>query len=233
MAQRVGRHISRKFGQPDRRLEGGLDRLHALAVPLDKVLMHDALGRPSAQMSEQARWDGDRRLPLFRGGLAFDWVGTGWLVAENIIVTNRHAANEFAARSEGFAFKMGLNGQISADVDFLQEIDNSKRLVVKLLKPLHIEEPPGPDVAFFEIEIVSGNAKLAEPIDRATRIVNTENVAAIGYPAYDSRIPEPDLMERIYGKIYNKKRLDRLQPVAGVAHRLLAGIPGAVRHFYF
>jgi endonuclease G, mitochondrial len=140
-------------------------------------------------------------------GARLDWVGTGWLVAENIIVTNRHVANEFAARSEGFAFKMGLNGQISADVDFLQEIDNSKRLVFKLLKPLHIEEPPGPDVAFFEIEIVSGNAKLAEPIDLATRIVNTENVATIGYPAYDSRIPEPDLMERIYGRIYNKKRL--------------------------
>jgi endonuclease G len=140
-------------------------------------------------------------------GARLDWVGTGWLVAENIIVTNRHVANEFAARSEGFAFKMGLNGQISADVDFLQEIDNSKRLVFKLLKPLHIEEPPGPDVAFFEIEIVSGNAKLAEPIDLATRIVDTENVATIGYPAYDSRIPEPDLMERIYGKIYNKKRL--------------------------
>ena len=140
-------------------------------------------------------------------GARLDWVGTGWLVAENIIVTNRHVANEFAAGSEGFAFKMGLNGQISADVDFLQEIDNSKRLVFKLLKPLHIEEPPGPDVAFFEIEIVSGNAKLAEPIDLATRIVNTENVATIGYPAYDSRTPEPDLMERIYGKIYNKKRL--------------------------
>ena len=141
-------------------------------------------------------------------GAQLDWVGTGWLVAENIIVTNRHVANEFAARKgEGFAFKMDLNGQISADVDFLQEIDNSNRLIFKILKPLHIEEPPGPDVAFFEMEIVSGNAKVAEPIDLATRIVNTENVATIGYPAYDSRIPEPDLMERIYGKIYNKKRL--------------------------
>jgi endonuclease G, mitochondrial len=32
-------------------------------------------------------------------------------------------------------------------------------------------------------------------------------IATIGYPSYDSRIPEPDLMERIYGKVYNKKRL--------------------------
>jgi len=32
-------------------------------------------------------------------------------------------------------------------------------------------------------------------------------VAAIGYPAYDSRIPEPDLMKQIYGEVYDKKRL--------------------------
>jgi len=55
--------------------------------------------------------------------------------------------------------------------------------------------------------MVSGDAKLAKPIDLSTDITLTENVAAIGYPAYDSRIPEPQLMERIYGKIYNKKRL--------------------------
>src|SRR5262249_58076864 len=35
----------------------------------------------------------------------------------------------------------------------------------------------------------------------------TQEVPPIGYPAYDSRIPEPDLMERIYGNVYNKKRL--------------------------
>jgi endonuclease G, mitochondrial len=141
-------------------------------------------------------------------GAQLEWVGTGWLVADNIIVTNRHVANEFAARKgEGFDFKMGLNGEISADIDFLQEIENANRLVFKLLKPLHIEEPPGPDVAFFEIEIVSGNAKLAKPVDLATSVAATESVAVIGYPAYDSRIPEPELMERIYGKLYNKKRL--------------------------
>ena len=50
-------------------------------------------------------------------GAQLDWVGTGWLVANNIIVTNRHVANEFATRrGDGFAFRMGLNGQISADV---------------------------------------------------------------------------------------------------------------------
>jgi endonuclease G len=60
---------------------------------------------------------------------------------------------------------------------------------------------------FFEVEVVAGNAKLGKPIDLAKQLRQTENVATIGYPAYDSRIPEPDLMERIYGKTYNKKRL--------------------------
>ncbi len=146
-------------------------------------------------------------------GAPLDWVGTGWLVAENIIVTNRHVAREFAERKgDGFAFKMGLTELMGGDLDFLQEIDNPERLVFKLVRPLHIEEPPGPDVSFFEIEMVSGDARLANPIELASTIsapeqLATLQVATIGYPAYDSRIPEPDLMERIYGKVYNKKRL--------------------------
>src|SRR6516225_5808266 len=146
-------------------------------------------------------------------GAQLDWVGTGWLVAENIIVTNRHVAREFAERKgDGFAFKTGLRDQMGADVDFLQEIDNPEKLVFKLVRPLHIEEPPGPDISFFEIEMVSGDARLANPIELASTISASEplatlQIATIGYPAYDSRIPEPDLMERIYGKVYNKKRL--------------------------
>jgi endonuclease G len=122
-------------------------------------------------------------------GAQLNWVGTGWLVAESVIVTNRHVAREFAMRKDdGFVFKMGLTEQIGADVDFLQEIDNPNKLVFKLMRPLHIEEPPGPDVAFFEIEVVSGDARVARPIALATTIKATQEVATIGYPAFDSRI---------------------------------------------
>jgi endonuclease G, mitochondrial len=146
------------------------------------------------------------RINLTGGPL--DWVGTGWLVAENVIVTNRHVAREFSQRrGDEITFNMGLSERIAADVDFLQEIDNPERLVFKIVKPLHIEDTSLPDVALFEIEMLSGNAKLAKPIVLSTQIAQTANVATIGYPAYDSRIPEPDLMERIYGRTYNKKRL--------------------------
>ena len=87
-------------------------------------------------------------------GARLDWVGTGWLVPDNILVTNRHVAHEFAMRKgDGFTFQIGIDGPIAADVDFLQEIDNPTTLVFKLVKPLHIEDEPGPDIAFFEVEI--------------------------------------------------------------------------------
>jgi endonuclease G len=141
-------------------------------------------------------------------GARLDWVGTGWLVADNILVTNRHVAREFAARKgDGYTFQVGLNGPMSADIDFLQEIDNPATLIFKLIKPLYIEEEPGPDLSFFEVEITSGNSKLATPIKLSANVAVTANVATIGYPAYDSRIPEPNLMEDIFGKTYNKKRL--------------------------
>ena len=170
-------------------------------------------------------------------GAPLDWVGTGWLVAENIIVTNRHVAREFAERKgDGFAFKMGLTELMGGDLDFLQEIDNPERLVFKLVRPLHIEEPPGPDVSFFEIEMVSGDARLANPIELASTIsapeqLATLQVATIGYPAYDSRIPEPDLMERIYGKVYNKKAARAGRRDAPGRSALVAQLHDARRQF--
>jgi endonuclease G len=172
--------------------------------PDDSVIWKQRLLDAKPALDQAIRAVG--RIELQGGRL--DWVGTGWLVADQIIVTNRHVANEFAMRNgAGFTFRMGMDGAINASLDFLQEIGNSNRLVFRLVKPLHIEREPGPDVAFFEVEVVSGDARLASPIGLSAEVRKTETVATIGYPAYDSRIPEPDLMERIFGKVYNKKRL--------------------------
>src|SRR5580658_2535921 len=63
-------------------------------------------------------------------GAPLGFVGTAWLVAENVIVTNRHVASEFAMRrGDGFTFKVGTAGPMSSAVDFLQEIDNPAKLV--------------------------------------------------------------------------------------------------------
>jgi endonuclease G len=141
-------------------------------------------------------------------GSPYEWIGTGWLLNDSVMVTNRHVAAEFAMRDgDGFVFSVGDDGPIAATVDFLQEIDNSKTLVFKLVRPLFIQAAPGPDVAFFEVDVASGSEEIAKPIALASRVRTTKNVAVIGYPAYDSRIPDVALMEKIYGSVYDKKRL--------------------------
>ncbi|TMQ13485.1 MAG: hypothetical protein E6J90_28460 [Deltaproteobacteria bacterium] len=143
-------------------------------------------------------------------GSRFAWIGTGWLVAEDILVTNRHVALEFTQRrGQRFAFQPGIDvGTMNAHVDFVQEIGNTKRaLLFQLTRPLWIQDKPGPDIAFFEIARTSDNdAKLATPLDLAERPAATDDAATIGYPAYDSRIPQPEHMRRIFSDIYDKKR---------------------------
>ncbi len=121
---------------------------------------------------------------------------------DSILVTNRHVANEFAMRKgDGFVLQDGPIGSRSGRPSTsCRRSTTRKRSSSSSCGRCHIEDEPGPDVAFFEIEIDSGNDALAKPIAARDRPTATENVAVIGYPAYDSRIPDVDLMERIYGK---------------------------------
>jgi endonuclease G len=141
------------------------------------------------------------------GNPDYSWVGTGWLVHERYLVTNRHVAEEFA-RSEGdsFVFQKGLDGDMAASIDMLQEIGRDDKQVFEVKGVSYIEARPGLDLAFLEVEQIDG--QVAKPITLSTRPPATGPfVATIGYPAFDSRIPEPDLMKQIYGEIYDKKRL--------------------------
>jgi len=137
-----------------------------------------------------------------------DWLGTGWLVADDLVVTNRHVAHEFGLRrGEGFVFRQGIGGRMAARIDFLEEIGGSTSREFKLSKILHIEDDNGPDVAFLKVDQVSGDS-LAAPIQLATTTPRSQQrVAVIGYPASDSRIPEQDLMRQIFGNVFDKKRV--------------------------
>ncbi|EBA10035.1 DNA/RNA non-specific endonuclease [Sagittula stellata] len=136
------------------------------------------------------------------------WVGTGWLVAEHIVVTNRHVAQEFAqAGGDGFTFTQSGGRPIRADVDFLSEFDNPDTRVFRLTQVLDITPAPGPDIAFFRVERASGDHRLAMPVPLAEEAALTNNAAVIGYPAFDSRTPDFTLMEDIFGARYNHKRL--------------------------
>ncbi len=137
------------------------------------------------------------------------WVGTGWLVAEDVLVTNRHVAREFAKQGpEGFVFRSGLNGgpQIPR-VDFLEEYGSSQSLEFTVDSVLWIAKPSEPDVAFLRVRKSTFGPPLPPPILLAEDKIEEEIVATIGYPAKDARVPDQDLVRRIFGDVYEKKRL--------------------------
>jgi len=154
--------------------------------------------------------------------MRFDWVGTGWLVTDDIIVTNRHVASEFAkGNGKGFTFQSSFLGKISASIDFLHEVDSDQTDVFDIREVIYIEADNGPDISFLRVQARDGR-KLAAPIVLSTSApAASEQVVVIGYPARDSRVPEPDLIERIFGDVYNRKRLAPGQIKALRSHEIL------------
>ncbi|WP_247828944.1 DNA/RNA non-specific endonuclease [Arthrobacter antioxidans] len=136
------------------------------------------------------------------------WLGTGWLVRPDVLVLNRHVAAEFGHNDgTSFVFKQGIGGRrMEASIDFLEEIGSIRNRTFRLSRILHIEDSAGPDLAFARVTPI-GEQPLATPIALSTRSEDDEMVAVIGYPARDSRIPDQQLMDEIFGNVYDKKRL--------------------------
>lgn len=139
----------------------------------------------------------------------FTWVGTGWLVADDIIVTNRHVAREFGrSGAGGFSFRTGINGgPMTSRMDFLEEDQRLASLEYQVISILFIASSDDPDVAFLRVARVSGGRPLPPPVALADTVTTDDFIAAIGYPASDPRVPDQELVRRIFGDVFDKKRL--------------------------
>ena len=144
------------------------------------------------------------------------WVGTGWLIADDVVVTNRHVAEEFAALSitaagRSFVFKCGWpdrNTRMAARVDFRRELRNNNPRAFVVKEVLHIEDDDGPDFAFLRVERTNTGGPLSPALQPSGKPAQAQQyVSTVGYPAADSRIPEQELMTRLFGDKYNVKRL--------------------------
>ncbi|MVT11864.1 DNA/RNA non-specific endonuclease [Chitinophaga tropicalis] len=154
----------------------------------------------------------------------FDWVGTGWLIDRDLIVTNRHVAEVFSEKrgnGSNFVFKTGKGGMpVRGFIDFLEEAGRTDALTFQFAEVLHIEPSPGPDMALIRvrpsrIDRMPDHIKLS-----AVTPQRQQDVAVVGYPARDSRIPDQQLMLNIFGDVYDKKRLAPGQIIASSANEL-------------
>ncbi|MGH1481840.1 MAG: DNA/RNA non-specific endonuclease [Geminicoccales bacterium] len=128
--------------------------------------------------------------------------GTGFVVGENLIMTNRHVAQIFAS-GVGLQGLQFIPGQ-TAGIDFKKEkgSDESRFLDVVEVAMVH----PYWDMALLHMRGLGENVQpltlsLTPPEDLIDR-----DIAAIGYPAFDPR-NNTEVQERVFNGTYNVKRL--------------------------
>lgn len=139
----------------------------------------------------------------------FEWVGTGWMIDDHVLATNRHVANVFATRTgRMFGFQRHQGISVGARVDFNEEFGSfagdAEEVVVKEILYIAPDGFRNPDIAFLKLECGGG---LPEPLELAERDpVGGEDVGIVGYPARDGRRNPGPAMARIFKDIYDVKR---------------------------
>lgn len=142
-------------------------------------------------------------------GHQLDYVGTGWMLDEDVMVTNRHVAKHFATkRGAAFGFLADALGQsYRARVDFLREHERPAQRRAAVAQILHIEDdsPGRPDLALLRLDRAAG--PLPAPIELDdSKLDFHDDVAVIGYPAEDPR-NDAFVMREIFRNIYGVKRV--------------------------
>ncbi len=138
------------------------------------------------------------------GNPDYPYGGTGFVVGEGLIMTNRHVAEIFCSGlgTRQLSFKPGLR----AGIGFLHEIDRPPGNILMVKKIILIH--PYWDMALLRVE---GLPASAGPLPLSLRDIPAESmieVAAIGYPAFDYRNDageQNDLFRNVFG-------VKRLQP---------------------
>ena len=199
------RNIVLRVGRPVLAIVGNEARLDF--ADSESAVWRARLQQSGPLLERAARAVGRIEVTGLRGA---PFVGTGWLVDRNTVVTNRHVALAFGRRAgRRFTFKQRSPSRaMSAAIDFLEETGSSMELAFPIVEILHIEDEPGPDIALLRIEQGKGARAPADPIPLSgSRAGAEQQVAVIGYPARDSRVPDAQLMQAIFGDVYDKKRL--------------------------
>jgi hypothetical protein len=136
-----------------------------------------------------------------KGHPTFPWVGTGFLVAPDVIMTNRHVAVTFIReKNDQYSFLSG----VSAKLDYKEEYQRDVTKDVKIVECIGIHDTY--DLALLRLaESDAAKTPLRVAAEKPPTTKDYD-VVVIGYPAFDSR-NDPKEMVRIFNNIFNVKRL--------------------------
>jgi endonuclease G len=151
-------------------------------------------------------------------------IGTGWLIAPGVVVTNRHVAREFVRRQQDGVVVLRtswLGRPYRPVVDFREEYrQGAPPLEFEMDRVLFIaaDDDAAPDVALLAVK--AGQGSLPDPIPLAdVTLAPGRPVATIGYPAYDYSEADRTVMVELFHGIFDVKRLSpgevMVPPMAG------------------
>ena len=142
------------------------------------------------------------------------WVGTAWMVAPQVAVTNRHVAEIFAAGAPD-APQLRVADQagrvVRPSIDWRREHARPHEAVVRVEKVLWIEPDGGPDLALLRVRAADEDGRATpDPIplldEEATAAASGAWVVVIGYPQWSPYNDAAD-QQRIFDGIYGVKRV--------------------------
>lgn len=143
-----------------------------------------------------------------------DYVGTGWFVAPDVIITNRHVAS-LIARWDGrkYVFVRGIAGKpVTSSVCTAHEFDDGDpeaARVFNVSEVLYIEPQSSVhDIAFLRVKRRTDGLRPDRIPIAMANVADNVRVLVVGYPARAPRsvIPDQELMKRLYRDRYDVKR---------------------------
>lgn len=156
-----------------------------------------------AQLEAVARSAG--RLDIFNGFRVY--AGSGWLVDEDIVVTNRHVAMLFARQNRFGEWKYSPGRMASANMTVafnnVAQVDTEDDDPVNLGDILYIASGHEPDMALIRLK---RKPSLAPIVLAAQRTKPGQPVAVVGYPDNDPRQNDPRLITQFFGTRFGVKR---------------------------
>ena len=137
------------------------------------------------------------------GNPSYPYGGTGFIVGDRLVMTNRHVAGIFTS---GVGMGARIRPGFRAGLDLRREFDRptGPTLPVRGVVMVH----PYWDMAILELEELPDDVKPLKLAQLDPSADNMIEVAAIGYPAFDTRndtTVQNDLFRRVFG-------VKRLQP---------------------
>ncbi|MEU6430732.1 serine protease [Microbispora sp. NPDC046973] len=140
------------------------------------------------------------------GHPALDWIGTGFLVDTDAVLTNKHVVREFVDWRSGGTWT--IDPSMRVRIDFAEEIGTPypREFPVTSIIGIHSHL----DLALLRVGANGTAGRLPPPLPLArssAKLTAGRQVYVVGYPAADSRRNDEGDIQRIFSDIFNVKRL--------------------------